>query len=527
MDQGNTYARPPFNNPAADIVVRSRDGVNFRVRSAIVAEASPIFSDMFEIPQPAFDGSPESPDHLDGKPVVEVEEDHRTLDHLLRLCYPTADPELSALGDVRAVLAAALKYEMEEAVALMKKALLGFVSQQPLSVWASACILRLGDETRVAANALIDHEDQLPREPPPELQDISSAEYFRLIKFLRARGNVGEQFSFYERGSQDTLTKRSRSDSHHKPSSIEYRHDRPFVDILCRSSDGREFLTHKIILCTASPILKDRILNLPPPTAPALPVLQLDVLGAPFSSLLEICYPCDNSPEIGELPIAHAVEMARIAQTLKMHLLIKRLRYDAFSWHKVRKPMETYLLASNVGLTDIANDALGFIHSDPLQWGYVPEMEVTSATAYHRLIVNRLDTVAVAAKLTASATPRARGAQKAASDASLASAKDQRLSEETPRGHPWLLGLLEKKVQELSSPCQDENWWAKPNTTATLEEATERKVWCNACADNIRIVLRIEKLHEEVRYAMSENNVSTPLLTVAGDRVEHEPLVLA
>ena len=177
-DSKPTFAEHPFANPVADIIIRSRDGVNFRVRSAIVAEASPIFSDMFEIPLPKPGPSSGDVEYLDGKPVVAVEEDHKTLDQLLRLCYPTPDPELLTVKDVRLVLAAALKYEMAESITLMKKALLTFIKSHPLSVWASACILLLEDEAKLAAKELVGKEP--PLDSQPELQEVTAGTYFRL-----------------------------------------------------------------------------------------------------------------------------------------------------------------------------------------------------------------------------------------------------------------------------------------------------------------------------------------------------------
>ena len=241
-----TTARAPFDKPTADTIIRSKDGIDFRVRVGIIAEASPIFSVMFDNPFPHPSQMAESPDYMDGKPVVAVEEDSVTLDRLLRLCYPVPDPVFTDLGDVRRVLAAALKYDMEEAVALMKKTLLTFVQSQPLSVWASACILRLEDEAREAAQVLL--KDELPIDAPPELQEVSAGTYYRLVKFHRAKGDVNENFRFTEPSPDDVprtqRTKRPESTIVYKP--------RPFADIICRSSDGVEFQTHKIILCAAS-----------------------------------------------------------------------------------------------------------------------------------------------------------------------------------------------------------------------------------------------------------------------------------
>ena len=170
--QSPRYASAPFNNPAGDIFLKSSDGVHFRVRSAILAEASPIFSDMMSVPQPPPKTSGPTAraaidPMLDGAPIVAVSEDSDTLDAILRLCYPTKDPDLTDLKAIRSVLAASLKYEMEEAASLMKKSLNSYLVGQPFRVWASSCILRLEEEAKNAATALL--EKEIPNEAPPEL----------------------------------------------------------------------------------------------------------------------------------------------------------------------------------------------------------------------------------------------------------------------------------------------------------------------------------------------------------------------
>ncbi|TBU42399.1 hypothetical protein BD309DRAFT_828908, partial [Dichomitus squalens] len=171
-----TFAGTPFDNPAADVVIRSRDGVHFRVRSAILAEASPVFSEMLV--------SPECERTADGKYMIAIAEESDTLDPLLRLCYPVADPTFASLTDVRLVLAIAIKYKLEEASLILKKTLRAYMKDEPLRVWASACLLRLEDEARGAAHALFGKE--IPVKAPPEFEEISSGDYFRLTKFLRA-----------------------------------------------------------------------------------------------------------------------------------------------------------------------------------------------------------------------------------------------------------------------------------------------------------------------------------------------------
>ena len=383
----DSLPRPPFNNPAGDTIIRTRDGVNFRVRSGILAEASPIFSDMFTVPLPDPITNSDDPNYLDGKPVVAVQEDSVTLDHLLRLCYPVADPNLTELSQIRSILAAAMKYEMEEAVLLMKKALLAFIDSQPFAVWASACSLGLADEAMTAARVLL--RDELPDDGPPELQEVTAGTYFRLLKFHRARGDVEERFSFFEPLPEDVPL--SKTSDQPDKCTIVYQ-DRPFSDLICRSSDRREFRTHKIILGSASPLLLKKILALPSEPSSSLPVLDIDVPSSILGPMLELCYPVRySSMKYGQFSAVEALPMIAAAKRLSMDALYNTLRYDsmAIGTAKVRQPLATYLLACQYGLSDIAKEARRFLSgADLLAHGYIPEMEITPALHYHRLFVD-------------------------------------------------------------------------------------------------------------------------------------------
>ena len=47
------WADAPFNKPTANIILKSSDDVHFRVRKGILAEASPVFDDMFTHANPS------------------------------------------------------------------------------------------------------------------------------------------------------------------------------------------------------------------------------------------------------------------------------------------------------------------------------------------------------------------------------------------------------------------------------------------------------------------------------------------
>ncbi len=108
-------ASAPFDNLTADLVVRTSDHTQFHVVKAILSVASPVFADMFRV---AANLPPEtvSPcDYIDGVPVVEVTEDRKTIDTILRLCYPVNNPILSDtdIDTIVRVYDAGKKYEIE------------------------------------------------------------------------------------------------------------------------------------------------------------------------------------------------------------------------------------------------------------------------------------------------------------------------------------------------------------------------------------------------------------------------------
>ncbi|KZT05033.1 uncharacterized protein LAESUDRAFT_656693, partial [Laetiporus sulphureus 93-53] len=85
-----TRAAAPFNKNSADVILRTADEVDFHLHKAVLMLASSVFEDMFSILQPAVSAA--ELDFETDLPIVPVTETSKTLDALLRLCYPTADP---------------------------------------------------------------------------------------------------------------------------------------------------------------------------------------------------------------------------------------------------------------------------------------------------------------------------------------------------------------------------------------------------------------------------------------------------
>src|SRR5258708_12587226 len=70
-----------FSFPDGDVVLRSADGVDFRVHTTFLSIASPFFRDMFSLPQTSNDVQ-----------TIEMTEKADVLVAILELIYPLEDP---------------------------------------------------------------------------------------------------------------------------------------------------------------------------------------------------------------------------------------------------------------------------------------------------------------------------------------------------------------------------------------------------------------------------------------------------
>ena len=120
-----SYAASPFDHPQADIILRSSDNIDFRVFKLFLSLASPVFETMFGLPQPSEGADPDE-ETKDGLPVVSVSEGSKTLDALLRFCYPSTlaeDPSLDGFMFATEILEASKKYSLDAIERIVCKAL--------------------------------------------------------------------------------------------------------------------------------------------------------------------------------------------------------------------------------------------------------------------------------------------------------------------------------------------------------------------------------------------------------------------
>ncbi|KAJ6620794.1 hypothetical protein B0H10DRAFT_2188372 [Mycena sp. CBHHK59/15] len=164
-----TIAGSPFDDTAADVILQSSDNIHFYFHKLLLSLASPIFADMFTLPQPS--GKCDNPRH-----VVSVSEDSETLRRLLQWYDPRCTPQWESVEDVLVILEAADKYCMDKAMKLVGNILLhstSFVEREPMKVFALAVRYRLGDVAQMAAKCTLRFtwEEQIEC-TTPELEHI-------------------------------------------------------------------------------------------------------------------------------------------------------------------------------------------------------------------------------------------------------------------------------------------------------------------------------------------------------------------
>ncbi|KAI0642192.1 hypothetical protein C8Q79DRAFT_238790 [Trametes meyenii] len=399
------YPSAPFKEPFGDLIVTSADAVEFQVYSQILITASPVLGERIAIAR-SRPGSQSFSSESDDRPPIHITltEDSNTLDGLFRLCYPIAKPEHAwSHRELSLLLEAALKYRMDWPVSLLVKKLIASAAIRPLHVWACGCRLGLERVARAGAEGAL-HLTELGtynrmREFVPveefvrDVHKVTAGDYFRLLDFYRQGGSVCASF---------TLTNLAGSSgdgpSHGTYGDGAYTLVRGFYetllyhDIICRSSDGRDFPLHKGLLCMCSPTLSDSIRELSDgdltngdqsiSSCPTIPTLQLAEDGELLAVLLRLCYP--GEPALPE-SLSFLLALQQAAEKYGMTRVVDQIRAR---WEMLakRSPLSAYFVASGANLHDEAKVAAkNTLHMD-ISAQYVVEMEDVSAQIYQRLL---------------------------------------------------------------------------------------------------------------------------------------------
>ena len=152
-----TRAGTPFNDPLADVILRSCDSVDFHCHKLLLSMASAFFEGMFSLPQPHAPGGDDAMGH--GLQIIPMAESASVLRTLLKLCHPSSllNPPILELEDVVDIFQTAQKYEMEDMEKFIARNLVfpRFLDTEPARVFDIACFLHLETEAKIAAAATL------------------------------------------------------------------------------------------------------------------------------------------------------------------------------------------------------------------------------------------------------------------------------------------------------------------------------------------------------------------------------------
>ncbi len=407
-------APSPFDRSDADLIVHTKDDVNFPVHRLVLSLASPVFETMFFLPQPP---------GTEPRPSVDVSEDSQTMETFLRIVYPVADPEIKSLQHLREVLAVGTKYDAPAVIAASRKALTQqtFIQADPLRVFAIACIFRMEAEAKAAAEVAV----LRPRmghgaEPCADIEEITAGAYFRLLQLKRARTRrvlprtvtslavllLGNQRDVVDLDSTaigsfcDPSRLSPTPTGQHSPppetltACCDLSGSTSFPpDIIFRSHDGFEFPAHRLIIEMASSAMLTMLRrNDRPGGDQNLHAYELQEGALVIQDLLRLCYPVTHLPAPPHPPTdaKHFLDVlfaSRKYQLAKAEMILRE-RWPAVAG---KEPLRFYFAAARCGWEEEAllcarelinqSDDVSLIETQ-----YLPEMESMQNRSYLYLL---------------------------------------------------------------------------------------------------------------------------------------------
>ncbi|KAG8913782.1 hypothetical protein FRC00_001612 [Tulasnella sp. 408] len=195
MDESKPTAKfvvsPPFDSESVgDCILRTPDGVVFKVAKVILYMGSTIFRDMFDMPPVTHADESEA-----SLPVVPVEEDPETIQVLLQMLYPIEPPPISTLSLAKKLVTACDKYFVNPIkVQLHLKKILGdkqSIKEDPLGCYALSWRLGLEEEA-IAASRYLHHVDisdgNIAKEILSQSGNVEALNRLWDLKFRREQG---------------------------------------------------------------------------------------------------------------------------------------------------------------------------------------------------------------------------------------------------------------------------------------------------------------------------------------------------
>jgi hypothetical protein len=180
-----TDAKAPFDNPDAELIIRSSDNVDFRVFKSFLSVASSVFKDMFALPQGPVGVTDQ--EMRDGLPVIQITEESRIVETLLRFCFPnilTSVPVLKTVDEMLPMLEVSIKYGIGILENRMRETLFSppVVKEGAMKLFVIAFQHGWEKETRVAARYTL-YQPVWERLYVVELESITGGDLHRLQQY--------------------------------------------------------------------------------------------------------------------------------------------------------------------------------------------------------------------------------------------------------------------------------------------------------------------------------------------------------
>ncbi|KAJ7739359.1 hypothetical protein B0H16DRAFT_1568656 [Mycena metata] len=165
-----------------------------------------------------------------------------------------------------------------------------------------------------------------------------------------------------------------------------YPFDNAPAETILRSSDGAEFYVHHAILSLVSPGFKT-IFQLPQPeTSPAIPVIDVDEVGALLDRMLPLFYPATQPATTTMDELRDTIQVALMKYD--MHVVAPSIKQQVREWVS-SDPLAVYALAVQHHWNDLAVAAAKESLKHPIR---IPTADTPSAlrhlsaAAHHKLL---------------------------------------------------------------------------------------------------------------------------------------------
>ncbi|KAJ7103866.1 hypothetical protein C8R44DRAFT_584660, partial [Mycena epipterygia] len=173
--------------PAADIILRSCDGVDFHAHKDMLSYSSQFFRDMLSFPEPT---GANANVQKDRKPLVDLSESSKTIEKFLLLCYPCITGKngelFTDLDGVDGAYRALDKYQVNGGQERLEKLMAQpeILGKQPHRVYAIACHRGRADLAKAAAVEMLKFPFLAQSFlSVPEINLISTEQYLRFQTF--------------------------------------------------------------------------------------------------------------------------------------------------------------------------------------------------------------------------------------------------------------------------------------------------------------------------------------------------------